>query len=441
MQRIYTIDTTKKIEKKVLLKGWIQNVRNIGKLIFVSLRDGSGTVQVIVNEQVQKGIDVLKSEYAVEIIGTVKQRPASQGRATVTGMIEIVAEKIRIISRAKELPFDVEAKANIEAYLDYQPFTLRSERSRAIFRFQSEIVNAFRSFLRKQRFVEFQAPNFVPSATEGGANVFPVKYFDHTAYLSQSPQFYKQIMVGIFERVYTITKAFRAEEHATSRHLNEYSTLDFEMGFIRNHTDVMAMENRLLSYMMQFLEKTCAHELQLLGARLPQVPKKIPSLKLRQAQKIIQQEFGEDCTQEPDLSPQHERWICDYAAKQYNSEFIFITHYPTKKRPMYTFPDPKNPDYTYSFDLLFRGLEITTGGQRIHDYDQLLANIKAWGNNPKYFSFYLQAFQYGMPPEGGLAIGLERLTAQLLGLENVKEATLFPRDQNRIDVLLSKLHS
>jgi nondiscriminating aspartyl-tRNA synthetase len=285
--------------------------------------------------------------------------------------------------------------------------------------------------------VEIQVPKLTGNDAEGGAAVFEVKYFDHKATLATSPQLYKQIMVGALERVFTTTSVYRAEKHSTTRHLNEYTTMDLEMGFIKDHTDIMDVEEGFLKYLFEELKGKCAHELQSLGVQVPDMQNPIPRLKLREAQTILDNEYGQKCFGEPDLEPQHERMLCEYAQKKYGSEFIFISHYPVSKRPFYTYEDESDPGFTKSFDLLFRGLEVTTGGQRIHDYDKLMVNIKKWGLNPDNFTFYLQAFKYGMPPEGGLAIGLERLTARILGLDNVKEATLFPRDLNRIDTLLS----
>jgi nondiscriminating aspartyl-tRNA synthetase len=321
--------------------------------------------------------------------------------------------------------------------LDYLPLTLRAEKYRALFKIQAEIVEAFRAFLRGQSFTEFQAPKLVGGSTEGGANVFKVDYFGTPAFLGQSPQFYKQIMVGIFERVFTVGNVYRAEEHATTRHLNEYTSLDLEFGMIKDHTDVMKLETDLLRFLLEHLNKTVAGELKLWNFVAPMIPEQIPVFKLREVQELIKRETGVDHTSEPDLEPGEEKWIGEYAKKQFNSDFVFVTHYPTVKRPMYTYPDETDPDYTKSFDLLFRGIEITTGGQRINDYEQLVNNIKKWGLNPDNFKFYLEAFKYGMPPEGGLAIGLERLTARLLEIDNVKYATLFPRDLNRIDLQIS----
>src|SRR3990167_1868610 len=451
IERKKIADLMKYKDKGASIIGWVHAIRRMGRITFAEIRDGSGTVQVLIlpghGGNLDEKVKEIKPGYTVSLSGLVqdKKKSTKSSGGKIEG-VEINVQSLAILSTAKELPFDVDSEVKLDTLLDFQPFTLRSQRSRAIFDVQTEIVYAFREFLRSQGFHEFEAPNLTATATEGGANVFAVEYFGRKAYLGQSPQFYKQIMVGVYEKVFTVTKAFRAEKHATSRHINEYTSLDLEMGFIKDHTTVMALQNKMLYFMAEHLRKTVAPQFTLLGATLPKVPEPtstnlvaLPSLKLREAQQIIKKEFGEDCTQEPDLEPQHEKWLCEYATKHLGSEFIYITHYPTKKRPMYTFQDPQDPEYTNGFDLLFRGLEVTTGGQRINDYDALIANIKKWNCDPEDFRFYLQAFQYGMPPEGGLAMGLERFTQQFLGLANVKEATLFPRDQVRIDVPLSSL--
>ncbi|MEK7508396.1 MAG: aspartate--tRNA(Asn) ligase, partial [Patescibacteria group bacterium] len=405
--------------------------------------DRSGLVQVICAPS-EMGADYdaakeVRTEFVVSISGIVQKRnEKSVNPNLVTGAIEVLAKGFKILAKAEPLPLDpADEKMGLDVYLDMLPLTLRTEKNRAIFKIQAALVQAFRSFLISRDFTEFQCPKIVGASTEGGANVFKVDYFGHPAFLAQSPQFYKQIMVGVFERVFTVGNVFRAEQHATTRHINEYTSLDLEFGFIKDHTDVMRLERDLLAHMMDYLKKNFSDELQTLGAELPVVPKEIPFLKLKEAQELIKKEAGIDHTAEPDLDPSDEVWLGEYAKRKYDSDFIFITHYPTKKRPMYTYPDETDPEYTKSFDLLFRGVEITTGGQRLNDYNQLVENIRKWGLDPANFSFYLQAFKYGMPPEGGLAIGLERLTAKLLGVDNVKQATLFPRDLNRIDLQIS----
>lgn len=443
IERTLCEETIKQVGQEVLIQGWVQTRRDLGKIIFLDIRDRSGLIQAVcaptelgdAYEEAKKA----RAEFVIEIKGAIHQRQAKNiNPHLATGEIEVVAKDFKILAEAESLPFDLaDEKIGLDVYLDHLPITLRTAKRQAIFKIQGEIVEAFRQFSRSQDFTEIQAPKIVGSSTEGGANVFEIKYFGHRAFLAQSPQFYKQIMVGIFERVFCIGNAFRAETHATTRHINEYTSLDFEMGFINDHTDVMNMETEFFRYLMEHLRKNCPREISLLKADLPAVPKEIPVFKLREIQQIIKKETGTDHTSEPDLEPNEEQWISDYVKKKHGSEFVFITHYPTAKRPMYTYPDEADPTYTKSFDLLFRGVEVTTGGQRVNNWEQLAGNIKKWGLDPADFSFYLEAFKYGMPPEGGLAIGLERLTAKLLGIENIKEATLFPRDLNRIDLPLS----
>ncbi len=441
MKRVYIKDLHEYIGKEISIAGWVDVRRDHGKLVFIDLRDATGTVQMVAlpnHEEAHAQAHTVRPEWVLSIKGQVNKRPEKMVNVNVpTGDIEIEILGVEILNKAHELPFEKSAELNLDTYLDYLPLTLRTEHSRAIFRVQAHIVKAFRDFLTKEGFIEIQVPKIVGGDAEGGAAVFPIEYFGHTAYLATSPQLYKQIMIGVFERVFATGNIYRAEKHSTTRHINEYTSLDLEMGFIKDHTDIIELETRFLHFLVAQLKKFCAEDFKLLIAELPEVPEIIPTMKLREAQEIIKKETGEDTKNAPDLEPQHERWLCEYAKKKFNSDFIFITHYPVKKRPFYTYEDEMDPGYTKSFDLLFRGLEITTGGQRINDHEKLVANIKAWGLDPKKFSYYLQSFKYGMPPEGGLAIGLERITAKLLGLENIKEATLFPRDINRIDTLLS----
>lgn len=431
-----------KTGETVLVNGWISVRRDQGKMVFFDIRDRSGIIQGVVlpkSEAIEKAKET-NVESAVALIGIVNARPEKNVVADKqNGDIELQIEKIEALGPAQTLPFEADAELNIDTLFDFRPLTLRRARERAVFKVQAEIVSAYREFLQKEGFVEFQAPKFVGDDAEGGGNIFRVEYFkDKHAYLATSPQLYKEIMVGVFERVFAVGNVFRAEKHSTTRHLNEYTSMDVEFGFIKDHTDVMGMENRLLSHVVERLRATCENEFKLLGAEIPGVPDEIPRMKLREAQALITKETGNDCTQEPDLEPEHERWLCTYAREKLGSDFIFVTHYPVAKRPFYTMEDPEDPGFTKSFDLLFRGVEITTGGQRVHEYDMMLEKLKAKNLNPDNFSFYLQAFKYGMPPHGGWGMGLERLTQKMLGLDNAKEAALFPRDMNRIDVRLSE---
>ncbi len=436
-------DAIGKEGQEVELSGFVAVRRDHGKIIFIDLRDRSGILQLVFipkDKAVYEAATRLRSEWVVTVTGQINKRPENMVNPAIsTGNHEMLVTGLEILSEAQELPFELSAEdVNIDTYLDYLPFGLRSIKAKAIFRIQAVIIEAFRHFLINEGFVEFQAPKLIGEDAEGGANSFNLEYFGHTAHLAQSPQLYKQIMVGVFERVFAAGNVYRAEKHSTTRHLNEYTSLDFEMGFIKDHTDIMVMETRLLSFIMQELFKKCAGDFEKLKASIPSVPAEIPQMKLREAQQILEKEYGATCVGEPDLEPQHERFLCEYSAKKWNSDFIFITHFPISKRPFYTHEDESDLGYAKGFDLLFRGVEITTGAQRIHNYEALVASMQKKKLNPEKFSFYLQAFKYGMPPHGGLGLGLERLTAKLLGLDNIKEATLFPRDINRIDNKLSK---
>ncbi len=445
MQRTHTCGelNINQAGQEVAIAGWVQTRRDLGKIVFLDVRDRAGLVQVVcVPSDLGADYDLVKevhNEFVVEISGVVNKRGAKNiNPELATGEIEVLAKGFKILAEAEPLPLDLnDEKIGLDVHLDNLPLTLRAEKYRALFKIQAEIVRGFRDYLLQERFTEFQAPKLVGGSTEGGANVFKVDYFGTPAFLGQSPQFYKQIMVGIFERVFTVGNVYRAEEHATTRHLNEYTSLDLEFGMITDHTDVMELETNFFKYLFNHLDKTVAQELKLWKFNRPLLPEKIPVFKLREVQELVKKETGVDHTKEPDLEPGEEKWICEYAKKKFNSDFVFVTHYPTVKRPMYTYPDETDPEFTKSFDLLFRGVEITTGGQRINNYEQLVGNIKKWGLNPDNFTFYLEAFKFGMPPEGGLAIGLERLTSRLLEIDNIRYATLFPRDVNRIDLQIS----
>ncbi len=444
MSRILTTETVNKAGEEVLLQGWVNARRNMGKIAFLDLRDRSGVVQVVgvpseLDEKSKEELKEARPEYVLEIRGVVQARGAKQVNPDLpTGTVEVLAKEIKVLAKAEPLPLDLEdEKIGLDVHLDYLPLTLRAEKWRAVFKIQAEIVRGFRDYLTGQGFTEIQAPKIVAAAAEGGADVFEVKYLKNKATLAQSPQFYKQIMVGVFERVFAIGNCFRAEQHATTRHLNEFTGLDLEFGMIKDHHDVMNLEVEMLRHILNHLDKTVSSELKMWNYEKPEIPAEVPFFKLREAQEIIKKETGVDHTKEPDLEPGEEKWLGEYAKKKYHSDFVFVTHYPTAKRPMYTYPDEAEPEFTKSFDLLFRGVEITSGGQRFNDYNQLVKSMENKGLNPEDFQFYLEAFKYGMPPEGGLGLGLERLTARLLNIENVKYATLFPRDLNRIDLQIS----
>jgi nondiscriminating aspartyl-tRNA synthetase len=430
--------------KEVTINAIVDVARQQGKMAFFDFRDRTGKVQGVVfgKPEVLEIAKTLSNEYAVAISGIVNKRPEKMVNAGIqNGDIELEITGIDVLNVAEGLPFDMDAELTIDTILDSRPLTLRRDREKAIFKIQAEIVRAYGEYLRNEGFTEFQAPKLVGGDAEGGAEVFKVEYFkDRTAYLATSPQLYKEVLVGVFERVFSLATAFRAEKSATSRHLSEYTSLDMEMGFIKDHTDIMKMETGLMKYLVSHLKENAAQELATLKMELPMIPEGdiMPFMKLREAQELILKETGVDKTNENDLEPEDERWLCEYAKENLGSDFIFITHYPVSKRPFYTYEDEEDEGFTKSFDLLFRGVEITTGGQRIHDLTTLKEKIKGKGMDPEDFAFYLQAFKYGIPPHGGWGMGLERLTAKFCGVKNVKEATLFPRDINRIDTLLSK---
>ncbi len=446
MERTLIATLNEHTGKEVTIKGSVAVARLQGKMAFFDFYDRTGSVQGVVfgKPEVLEIANTLTTGSAVAITGMVNMRPEKMVNAEVqNGDIELEITAITLLSKAEPIPFNTDAELSLETLLDNRPFTLRRQREKAIFKVQAEIVHAYGTFLRNEGFTEFQAPKLVGGDAEGGAEVFKVPYFkEKTAYLASSPQFYKQIMVGVYERVFSFATAFRAEKSATTRHLSEYTSLDMEMGFIEDHHDIMRMETALIRFISGHLQETATAELKTLGMEFPKLGDAskdlFPHMKLREAQQLIKEKTGEDKTNEPDLEPEDERWLCEYAHNELQSDFIFITHYPVSKRPFYTYEDENDLGFTKSFDLLFRGVEITTGGQRVHDPVKLEEKMKAKNLNPENFSFYLQAFKSGIPPHGGWGMGLERLTQKFTGVANVKEATLFPRDINRIDLLLSK---
>lgn len=430
MERVWTNEVHLHVGERVRLCGWLHNLRRMGRINFLVLRDGVGTFQVLLDQpdQVDK-LKGLQAETVLEIIGTVAEEPRAPGG------LELHDCEVTIISPVTEpTPFEINKKVlkpGLDVFLDYAPIGLRHLQKRALFRAAAIAINAYREFLTNAGFVEIQTPKIVGTATEGGANVFAIDYFGQPAYLAQSPQLYKQIMVGVFERVFEVGPVFRAEPHSTARHTNEYVSLDVEMGFIQDHRDVMRVLSQTIRHVVARLREA-GDLIEQAWLDLPDVPSEIPSVKFRVAQEIISKRYSVPSGVEMDLSPAEEELICRYAQEEWGSEFVFVTHYPAAKRPFYTMPDPTDPEHTHSFDLLFRGCEITTGGQRIHLYSQLVESMARRGLSVRGFEGYLQAFKYGMPPHGGFGMGLERLMMQFARLSNLREATLFPRDMTRL---------
>lgn len=445
-KRILASETPKLVGKKVSLSGWVKTRRDHGKLIFIDLRDRSGILQLVINpkisEEAHKIALEVSPESVIEITGSVKERPESTvNKDLTTGKVEIEVEDLKIISKAHTLPFDMGAdELNLElpTLLDHRSLSLRHAKVSAIFKIQETIANSFRKTLREEDFTEIFVPTLVPSATEGGAEVFPVEYYSHKAYLAQSPQMYKQIMTSIFERVFTIAHAYRAEPSVTTRHLSEYISMDAEMSAIDSWEELMDMAEKVVRKIIDSVKEENENEVKLLKIQLPEIKKSMPRIKLKEAQEIIYKRTKRDNRNEPDLDPSDEKEICAWAEEEAGAPFVFITHYPVNKRPFYTMPDSTDPDNTLSFDLLGISEEWVTGGQRINDFDMLLSNIKKWGNKEENFEIYLQAFKYGMPPEGGFAMGLERITKDIIGLSNIREASLFPRDMERVDERYTK---
>ena len=419
------------VGKTVKMNGAVHNIRDMGEFAFVILRKAEGLVQCVYEEgKTEFDLKNLKEESAVEVTGVVEleERAPQDFELRLTG--------IRVLSEpAETMPIAInkwKMNTSLETRLSLRPVSLRNVRERAKFKIQEGIVRGFREFLSSQGFTEVHTPKIVSRGAEGGANVFKLNYFNKKAELGQSPQFYKQMMVGVFDRVFEVAPVVRAEKHNTTRHLNEYIGLDFEMGYIDSFEDVMAMETGFLKYTMELLKSEYKKELDMLGIDLPSISQ-IPHVRFAEAKQLVSEKYNRKIRNPFDLEPEEEVLIGRYFKEEYDSDFVFVTHYPSKKRPFYAMDDPEDTSVTLSFDLLYKGLEITTGGQRIHDYQMILEKMEKRGMDPEDIKDYLMIFKYGMPPHGGLGIGLERLTMRLLDEQNVRETSLFPRDVTRLE--------
>jgi nondiscriminating aspartyl-tRNA synthetase len=429
--RILSKDLKNHDGEVVLVKGHIFQKRMMGKINFLILRDKCGLIQIVIKDesQIQK-INDLQDESVISVEGKCIYDERAPEEA------EIRDPKIEVISTVKE-PLKVEINkqeihANIDTLLDNRPLTLRSPKIRAIFKIQSQMAKAYREYAINFGATEIFPPTIVGNATEGGSELFEIKYYDKKAYLAQSAQLYKQIMVGVFETVFSIAHSYRAEKFGTSRHMSEFSQYEWEMGFIESYMDVINTGIDIIRYIHDSVESECKDELKLIETSLPLIPKNIPIIKFRDAQILLLKEKNIDHTEEIDLSPEDERNLCEISKEKYSSDLIVITHFPSKKTAFYSMPDPENTEYTLSFDFLLQGEEILSGSQRINEYDMLIDSLKKKKLNPKNFESYTEIFKFGMPPEGGFGMGFERLTQQFLSLKNVKEASLFPRDVKRI---------
>lgn len=430
-ERTWIADLKTQAGGPVRIAGWLHRYRELSHVTFLVIRDRTGLAQVVVEaDHVTDEIAALSPETVVAIDGLA----VAEERAP--GGVEIHEPSVTVLAAPVEPPpFDLfrpTLNAQLPTLLDHAAIGLRHPRHQAAFRVAAASTAGFRAALEALGFTEIHTPKIVAFASETGATVFPVDYFGRTAYLAQSPQLYKQIMVGVFERVYEIGPVFRAEPHATARHLSEYVSLDAELGFISDYRDVMRVARAAVAGMIEGIRQHAAGAIELLGVTLPRVPDEIPAVDFREAQLLLEKHTGEDLADELDLAPSHERWLTAWAEREYDSEFLFVTGFPLAKRPFYTYPDPNRREYSNGFDLLFRGLEVITGGQRLHIYDDYIEALRARGEDPTTYAGYLEAFRYGMPPHGGFAIGLERWVARLVGAANIRETSLFPRDINRL---------
>lgn len=399
--------------KEVLVNGAVHKIRDMGDVAFIILRKREGLVQTVYEkESTEFLLKDLTEEATVVVRGMVKkEKRAPHG-------FEIRLKEIRILSSpSATMPLAVnkwKMNTSLETKLDLRPLSLRNIRERAKFRIQEGLIRGFRDFLHAEGFTEIHSPKIGARGAEGGANLFRLEYFHKHAVLAQSPQFYKQMMVGVFDRVFEAAPVFRAEKHNTKRHLNEYTSLDFEMGYIDSFQDIMEMETGFLQYTMALLQKEYERELEILSVTIPKTDQ-IPQVRFDEAKKLVAEKYDRPIRNPYDLDPEEEILIGQYFKEEMDADFVFVTHYPSKKRPFYAMDDPADPTYTVSFDLLFHGLEITTGGQRIHDYQTLLKKIEDRGMTQEGMEQYMMVFLHGMPPHGGLGIGLERLTMKLLG--------------------------
>ena len=415
----------------IILEGAVHSIRDMGEIAFVILRKREGLIQTVWEEgKTDMELSEIREGDYIHVTGQIKdEERAPHGKDVRLSTIRHLSH----VSCPLPLPIDKwKLNTSLEAKLDRRSLSLRNIRERARFRIQEGIVRGFRDFLYEQGFTEIHTPKIGAKSAEGGANMFRLSYFHRPAVLQQSPQLYKQMMVGVFDRVFETGPVFRAEKHNTRRHLNEYTSLDFEMGYIHSFLDICAMETGFLQYTMSLLEKEYSKELKLLNITLPDV-EKIPYVRFDEAKRLVSEKYNRRIRNPFDLEPEEEELIGKYFKEEYNADFVFVTHYPSKKRPFYAMDDPEDTRYTLSFDLLYHGLEITTGGQRIHDLSMLEEKIQEKGMTEEGLEQYLDAFRFGMPPHGGLGIGLERLTMQLLGEDNVREACLFPRDMSRLE--------
>jgi len=424
MKRTTIKELHQKIGEEVMIKGWVESYRRLGaKMAFIILRERTGQTQIICHNP----SETLSKQTVIEVVGTVKEEKQSKYNG-----IEVAASynNIKVISKApEELPVGTSNKTEttFTTELNYNALTLRSERRSNIFKIEAEVINAFREFMRYNEFTEIHSTKLVKEGLEGGGEMFEVNYFGEKSYLSQSPQFYKQMMVGVYERVFEVGKVYRAEGSNSNRHLSEYIGLDMEMGFINSVEEIMEMEENMLKYVFGVLASKLRREIEYFGVNIPHIGN-IPRITYTEAIEMIEQKYGN--VEGEGFNNEMEIQISEIIKEKCGEEFVFITKYPLSKRPFYTMPSEEE-GCSESFELIYKGMEITTGGQRIHNYEQLVESLKTNGFNPKEYEKYLMSFKYGMPPHGGCGIGTERIVKQLLNLNTVEQASLVPRTKSR----------
>lgn len=432
MQRILSAQLSAHVGETVRIAGWIHRRRLLKSVAFLILRDANGLTQIVVSEKTARAqLETLPEETTVTVVGTVTVEPSAPGGVEITSpVIEALTDP------AEPAPFDLyrpDLRASLPTMLDHAPVALRHPKLAATHRISAAAVGGFRTALEAMSFVEIHTPKIVGAATESGANVFKLDYFGRPAYLAQSPQLYKQMMVGVFERVYEVGPVFRAEPSDTARHLASYTSLDAEMGFIEDHRDVIAACHATVGGMLANIHASAGPSLELLDVTMPVLTEKPVVVHFADVLEMISKATGQDVTAEPDLAPAHERWIGEWSLREYGSDFVFVEGYPTAHRAFYTHPDPARPGYSRAIDLIFRGLELVSGGQRMHRHADYVRTLTARGETDlSAYSGYLDAMRYGMPPHGGFAFGLERFMARLLDVPNVRQVTLFPRDLHRL---------
>lgn len=433
--RVLTQEVGKHAGKEIKVQGWLHKKRLLGGLNFILLRDRSGIVQIVVEEEAE--VKKLRGLHIGTVL-SVDGKAIKEDRAP--GGVEIRSPRIEVQVPVTEEPLIEIDKPlshkpeNLDTLFDNRVIGLRNPREQAIFKIQAQTKDAFRQFLMSQDFTEFNSPKLLSGATEGGAEVFRLDYFGKDATLAQSAQFYKQIMVGVFERAFEINPTYRAEPSATTRHMTEFIHIDAELGFV-TFSELLDLLSNCLNVVVNRVWKNCRTELELWKAKKPLLPAKIPALTMAQIHAKYSKATSQDTTKELDLIPDEERWICQWAQDNLKSEAVFVTDWPRQDAKFYHKLKDDNPDIAERFDLLFRGVELATGSMREHRYDVLIKQLKEMaGGDPEHpgFKYYLQAFEYGMPPHGGFGWGLERTVEKIIGLANVKEATLFPRDINRL---------